>query len=217
MLFRGIGLSLCVLAAWMAVSSEGLGSEIYFDVHADLLPDTELIVKAGDAFVVSVYLSGFDEQTGSFQFDIYYDDSVLALLDYDTYVGQPDTDPGLTGPIQTLAELGPWATSQWSEPVPQELNQAGGGGGARLEFYTAGSFTETATGDGILAYLVFEATGLGQTTLDLQMPGGTWFLEDVAEQPTPTNLTATVIPEPMTLGLVLLGSGLLIIRGKSRR
>ena len=124
--------------------------------------------------------------------------------------GPARQDPGLGGPIQTLAELGPWATTQWSEPITQELNAPDGGSGARLEFYTAGSFTETATGDGILAYLVFEATAIGETTLDLQMPGGTWFLEDVTEQPTPTNLTVSVIPEPSLIVAFALAIGLLV-------
>jgi len=163
-----------------------------------------------------VCLSDFAEETGSFQFDLYYDDAVLELIDYDTYVGQPDEDPGLTGTIRTLAELGPWATSQWSTPVTQELNEpGGGGGGARLEFYTAGSFTQTASGDGVLAWLVFRPVDAGQTDLQLAMPGDTWFLEDVAVQPTPIDLTVTVIPEPSTLVLAA-GVALAFVRRHRR-
>jgi hypothetical protein len=216
MLPRAILVSACLCVLGIALPGASLGSHIYFDADADSLADAELIVGPGETFVVSVYLSDFSDETGSFQFDILYDDAVLTLLDYDTYMSQPDEDPGLTGPIQTLAELGPWATAQWSDPVTQELNQPDGGSGAMLEFYTAGSLTQTATGDGILAYLVFEATALGTTTLDLQMPGGTWFLEDVTEQPTPTDLTVTVIPEPSALMLLLVGAALLIRRPAKR-
>ena len=212
---RGILFSVYVVAALVCLSTAASGAHIYFDMNGDGLPDTECIIGLGKELLVGVWLSGFAEETGSFQFDIYYDDAVLGLIDYDTYVGQPDEDPGLGGPIQTLAELGPWATSQWSEPVTQELNQPDGGSGARLEFYTAGSFTETATGDGVLAWLVFEATAIGETTLDLQMPGGTWFLEAVTEQPTPINLIVTVIPEPSTL-LLAAALALALVRRRRR-
>jgi len=211
---RGILFSVYVVAALACLSTAAPGAQIYFDMNGDELPDTECTIGLGEELLIGVYLSDFSEETGSFQFDIYYDDAVLGLIDYDTYMGQPDEDPGLGGPIQTLAELGPWATSQWSEPITQELNAPDGGSGARLEFYTAGSFTETATGDGVLAWLVFEPSTLGQTTLDLQMPGGTWFLEAVTEQPTPINLNVTVIPEPAMLTLMLAGSGLFIARRK---
>jgi hypothetical protein len=214
---RGIILSLCVVAALVCLPAGAFGVSIYFDINGDTLPDTDCTIAPGGELLVSVYLSGFAEETGSFQFDVLYDGALLTLIDYDTYMGQPDEDPGLTGPIQTLAELGPWATSQWSSPVTQELNQSGGGGGgARLEFYTAGSFTQTATGDGVLAYLVFEATGVGATTLNLQMPGGTWFLEDVAEQPTPVDLTVNVIPEPSMLLLICTLALALTRRGRRR-
>jgi hypothetical protein len=213
---RGIIPSLCVVAAFVCLPAGAFGVSIYFDTDGDTLPDTDCTIGPGQELLVGVYLNGFAEHTGSFQFDLYYDDAVLTLIDYDTYVGQPDEDPGLTGTIHTLAELGPWATSQWSSPVTQELNQSGGGGGGRLEFYTAGSFTEMAGGDGILAYLVFEATGPGQTALDLQMPGGTWFLEAVTEQPTPINLNVAVVPEPSTTLLLLLGLGLLARRAARR-
>jgi hypothetical protein len=211
-----MALSLCVVAGLAALPCAAIGSAIYFDVDGDLLADTEYAVGPGETFEVSVCLSGFTGQTGSFQFDVFYDGDVLALLDCDTWVGQPDTDPGLTGPIQTKAELGPWGTSQWSNPVTQELNQYESGPGLMREYYTAGSFTQTATGSGILAYLVFEVVGPGQTVLDLQRPGGTWFLEEVTEQPTPTNLTVTVIPEPEVLVLVLAGLGSLVISSRRR-
>jgi len=214
---RGIFCAICVIVALAFVSTAALGTQIYFDIDGDELPDTGCAVGLGEELLVGVFLSDFSEETGSFQFDIYYDDAVLTLIDYDTYMGQPDEDPGLGGPIQTLAELGPWATTQWSDPVTQELNAPDGGSGARLEFYTAGSFTETATGDGVLAWLVFEATAIGETTLDLQMPGGTWFLEDVTEQPTPTNLTVTVIPEPSLIGIFALALGLLARKVTSRK
>jgi hypothetical protein len=214
MAFRGILFSVYLVAALACLSTAASGAQTYFDINGDGLPDTECLIGLGEELLVGVYLSDFAEETGSFQFDIYYDDAVLTLIDYDTYVGQADEDPGLTGPIQTLAELGPWATSQWSEPVTQELNAPDGGSGARLEFYTAGSFTETATGDGVLAWLVFDATTIGETTLDLQMPGGTWFLEAVAEQPTPINLTVTVVPEPSVVLLVVTLS--LVLGGRPR-
>jgi hypothetical protein len=83
------------------------------------------------------------------------------------------------------------------------------------EYYTAGSFTGTATGDGVLAYLVFEVVGSGETTLDLQMPGGTWFLEDVTPQPTATALTITVVPEPS--GLLLVATSLALALARRRR
>ena len=209
-------MSLSVLAG-KGLPCAAVGSMIYFDVDADLVADTECTVEIGETFMVSVCLSGFTEATASFQFDVFYDGTVLALLDYDTYMSQPDEDPGLTGPIQTKAELGPWATSQWSDPVTQELNEYDAGAGLMREFYTAGSFTQTATGDGVLAYLVFEAVGIGDTTLDLEMPGDTWFLEDVTEQPTPTDLTVTVIPEPSLLLLVLAGVGSVMQRVRKRR
>jgi hypothetical protein len=213
---KGIAVCVCVVALACAVSGRGAATEIFFDLDGDLAADTEWTLLVGEQLVVPVYLSGFGETTGSFQFDILYDGDVLALIDYDTYVGQPDEDPGLSGPIQTLAELGPWATLQWSEPVTQELNQlGGGGGGARLEFYTAGSLTQTAGGDGILAYLVFDAVALGRTTLQLQAPGGTWFLEDVDDQPAPTNLTITVIPEPALALLALAGFACVLARRRA--
>jgi hypothetical protein len=202
---KGICILLCAVAAFACCSPPALGVSIYFDINGDGVADTDCQVAPGSTLLVGVYLGGFTETTGSFQFDIAYDDTVLTLLDYDTYMGQSDEDPGLGGTIQTLAELGPWATAQWSEPITQELNQSGGGGGGRLEFYTAGSLTQTASGDGVLAWLVFEAVAPGQTTLELQMPGGTWFLEDVTEQPTPTNLTVTVVPEPSIVLLALVG------------
>lgn len=214
---RWLFLSVSVLAVVVCLPTGAPGAQIYFDMNGDELPDTECVIGLGEELLIGVYLSGFAEETGSFQFDIYYDDAVLGLIDYDTYVGQPDEDPGLGGPIQTLAELGPWATSQWSEPITQELNAPDGGSGARLEFYTAGSLTETATGDGVLAWFVFEATGLGETTLDLQMPGGTWFLENVTEQPTPINLNVTVIPEPSLIGIFAVALGLLAKKATSRK
>ncbi len=158
--YGGIILSAVIVAAFLTVTGETFGSSIYFDIDSDLVADTEHTMGVGQDVVVSVCLSGFTEETGSFQFDIFYDGSVLELLDYDTYMGQPDEDPGLMGTIQTKAELGPWGTSQWSSPVTQEVNEYDSGWGSMREFYTAGSFTETAGGDGILAYLVFDAVGL---------------------------------------------------------
>ena len=213
---RGIRIPLCVVAL-VCLSASASGVSIYFDIDGDALPDTNCTIGPGDALVVGVCLSDFAEEAGSFQFDLYYDDAVLELIDYDTFMGQPDEDPGLTGTIQTLAELGPWATSQWSSPVTQEFNEpGGGGGGARLEFYTAGSFTQTASGDGVLAWLVFRPVGAGQTDLQLAMPGATWFLEDVTVQPTPIDLTVTVIPEPSVLVLVA-GVALASLRRHRRR
>jgi len=203
---KGIAVYVCVVALVCAACGRAAATEIFFDLDADLAADTEWTLLVGEQLVVPVYLSGFDEETGSFQFDIIYDGAVLALIDYDVYMSQPDEDPGLGGTIQTLAELGPWATLQWSEPVTQETNALDGGTLMR-EYYTAGSFTQTAGGDGILAYLVFDAIAVGQTALDLQMPGATWFLEATTTQPTPTNLTITVIPEP---GLVLLLLGAVV-------
>jgi hypothetical protein len=216
MLPRAILVSACLCALAIALPAVSFASHIYFDADADLVPDTELTVGAGETFVVAVCLSDFTDMTGSFQFDVLYDGALLTLVDYDTYMSEPDEDPGLTGPIQTLAELGPWATSQWTDPVTQETNAYDSGAGLMREFYTAGSLTQTATGDGVLAYLVFEATAVGTTTLDLQMPGGTWFLEDVTEQPTPTDIAVTVIPEPVTLALVLAGTALLARRSAKR-
>jgi hypothetical protein len=213
---KGIAVYVCVVALVCAACGRGAASEIFFDLDADLGANTEWTLNVGQQLIVPVYLSGFGETTGSFQFDITYDDALLELIDYDTYMGQPDEDPGLGGTIQTLAELGPWATAQWSDPVTQELNQSGGGGGGRLEFYTAGSFTQTASGDGILAYLVFNAVAVGQTTLELQAPGGTWFLEATTTQPTPTNLTITIIPEPNLALLALAAVGCLLARRRGR-
>jgi hypothetical protein len=212
---RGMVLSLCLAAGLMVLPGAANGSALYLDVDGDLLADTEHTVGPGETFEVAVCLSGFGGQTGSFQFDLSYDGDVLALLDYDTWAGQPDTDPGLGGPIQTLAELGPWGSSQWSDPVTQELNQYESGPGLMREYYTAGSFTQTATGDGVLAYLVFEVIGSGQTALELQMPGGTWFLEDVTPQPTATALTITVVPEPS--GLLLVATSLALALARRRR
>jgi hypothetical protein len=203
---------MCAVVCTLAVTGPAAASVIFFDIGADSVPDTEYTMGVGQRVAVSLYLMVFTEEAGSFQFDLFYDGSVLALRDYDAYVGQPDEDPGLVGPIQTLAELGPWATSQWSEPVTQELTELDPGSGLMREFYTAGSFTETATGDGVLAHLVFEATAIGQTTLVLEPPGGTWILEDVSEQPLLAGLTVTVIPEPSALLLVLLPGGLLLRR-----
>ena len=216
MSYRGIVLSAVIMAAFLTVTGETFGASIYFDIDSDLVADTEHTMGVGQEVVVSVCLSGFTEDTGSFQFDIFYDGSVLELLDYDTYMGQPDEDPGLTGIIQTKAELGPWGTSHWSEPVTQEVNEYDSGAGSMREFYTAGSFTETAAGDGILAYLVFDAVGVGETTLDLQMPGGTWFLENVSEQPQAINMTVNVVPEPSMLALILSAIPFLLVRYKNR-
>ena len=213
---RGIVLSAVIMAACLIVTGETFGSSIYFDVDSDLVADTEHRMGVGQDVVVSVCLSDFTEETGSFQFDIFYDGSVLELLDYDTYMGQPDEDPGLTGIIQTKAELGPWGTSQWSEPVTQEVNEYDSGAGSMREFYTAGSLTETATGDGILAYLVFDAVGVGETTLDLEMPGGTWFLEDISAQPQAINMTVNVVPEPSMAALILFAIPFLLVRYKNR-
>ncbi len=196
MFCRGIlipGIALMTIAVMTSGSS---CSSIYFDADGDSLPDTEYDMSFGDEVVLSVRLAGFLGQTGSFQFEIFYDNTVLRLDDYDTYVGQPDEDSGLSGLIQTKAELGPWGTSQWSSPVTQEVNELDTGSGLMREFYTAGSLTETATGDGVLAYLVFKAVGGGQTDLDLQMPGDTWFLEGVSAQPEPIRITIHSIPEP---------------------
>jgi len=205
----------CVVVCTLAVTGPVAASVIFFDVCADSVPDTEWTIPVGQSFDVSLYLMVFTEEAGSFQFDLFYDGAVLALRDYDTYVGQPDEDPGLVGPIQTLAELGPWATAQWSEPVTQELNELDPGSGLMREFYTAGSFTETAAGDGILAHLVFEASAVGETTLVLEPPGGTWILEGVSEQPLLASLTVTVIPEPSALFLLLPGA--LLLGGIKRR
>ncbi len=203
MLCRGI-LSLALISAvFLGTNGEGLGSSVYFDVNLDLLPDTEHTMVFGDEVLMSVYLGGFTEETSSFQFDIFYDGGILKLVDYDTYIGQPDEDPGLTGITQTKAELGPWATSQWSAPVTQEVNEFDAGSSSMREFYMGGSFTETATGDGILTYLVFKATATGQTELDVEMPSGTWFLEDVSQQPAPINMTVYIIPEPSILVMIL--------------
>jgi len=211
---RGIRIPLCVVAL-VCLSASASGVSIYFDIDGDALPDTNCTIGPGNALVVGVCLSDFAEETGSFQFDLYYDDAVLELIDYDTFMGQPDKDPGLTGTIQTLAELGPWGTSQWSNPVTQELNQpGGGGGGACVEFYTAGSFTETASGDGVLAWLVFRPVAAGQTDLQLAMPGDTWFLEDVAVQPTPIDLTVAVVPEPSVLLIAAAGAVLMMRRAR---
>jgi hypothetical protein len=217
MLPRGVFWAICVIVSLLCLSVSASGAQIYFDINGDQLPDTESIIDIEGTLLVGVYLSDFGEETGSFQFDIAYDDAVLTLIDYDTYVGQPDQDPGLTGPIQTLAELGPWATSQWSEPVTQETNEPDGGSGGRLEFYTAGSFTETATGDGVLAWLVFDATAIGETTLALQMPGDTWFIENVTEQPTPINLNVCVIPEPSLLVALTFALGFLVREAARRK
>jgi hypothetical protein len=203
---------MCAFVLSLAVTGPADASVIFFDLDADSLPEMEATIPVGQTFAVSLYLIAFTEQTGSFQFDLFYDGSVLALLDYDTYVGQPDEDPGLVSPIQTLAELGPWATSQWSQPVTQELNELDSGSGLMREFYTAGSFTETATGDGVLVHLVFEATAVGQTTLALEPPGGTWILENASAQPIIVGLTVTVIPEPAVLTLLLLPGALLLGR-----
>jgi len=209
MFYKLTAITVVVLIISVAVPCEGLGADIYFDVDADLLPDTECTMNVGDEIVLLVCLSNFTEETGSFQFDMFYDGSILTLLDYDAYMGQPDEDPSLPGIIQTKAELGPWATAQWTEPVTQEVNEYDAGSGGMREFYAAGSFTQTATGDGILAYLVFEAIGVGETMFHLEMPGDTWFLEGASQQPTPTDLTVTVIPEPPVLLLVLLTAGFL--------
>jgi hypothetical protein len=184
-----------------AVICNAWGSELFFDPDNDFLPETVWTIGLGQKAVIPVYLSGFTGQTGSFQFNVFYDDPVLSLLDYDTYMGRPDVDPGLVGPIQTKAELGPWGTSQWSSPVTQEINAFDSGQGKMREFYTGGSLTQTATGNGILAYLVFEGMSVGQTTLNLQKPGGTWFLEGITPQPVSQSLNITVIPEPASVFL----------------
>jgi len=190
-------------AVFLGINGEGLGSSVYFDVNFDLLPDVAYTMISGDEVLIPVYLGGFTEETNSFQFDIFYDGGILELVDYDTYIGQPDEDPGLTGIIQTKAELGSWATLQWSTPVTQEVNEFDAVSSSMREFYTGGSFTETATGDGILTYLVFKATATGQTELNLEMPSGTWFLEDVSQQPAPISMTVNVIPEPLTSLIIL--------------
>ena len=56
MLTTRILVSACVCAATIVLSGIGFGSEIFFDVDANSLPDTELTVNVGDAFVVAVYL-----------------------------------------------------------------------------------------------------------------------------------------------------------------
>ena len=132
---RAILVSACLCALAIALPTTSFGSHIYFDAAADLVADTELTVGVGETLVVSVCLSDFTDTTGSFQFDVLYDGAVLTLLDYDTYMSQPDEDPGLTGTIQTLAELGPWATSQWTDPVTQETNAYDSGAGLMREFY----------------------------------------------------------------------------------
>ena len=195
---------------------DAYGSGIFFDPNNDFLPDTDWTISLGQKSVIPVYLSGFTGSTGSFQFDLFYDGLILSLYEYDTYLGQPDTDPGLVGPIQTKAELGTWGTSQWSSPITQENNSFDSGSGKMREFYTAGSLSQTATGDGILAYLVFQGISVGQTTLDLQEPGGTWFIEGVTPQPGATNITITVVPEPSMI-LLAIASLAMVIRRKRLR
>jgi hypothetical protein len=210
---RNVVFLFAVLCA--AIACNAWGSSIFFDPDNDFFPETAWTIGLGQKTVIPVYLSDFTGQTGSFQFNVFYDEPVLSLLDYDTYIGQPDIDPGLVGPIQTKAELGLWAISQWSNPVTQEVIAFDSGQGKMREFYTGGSLTQTATGNGILAYLVFQGASVGQTTLDLQKPNGTWFLEGVTLQPGATNITVTVIPEPSAI-LMAIAFTVLFIRNRKR-
>ncbi len=91
---RGILFPVYVVAALACLStSAASGAQIYFDMNGDLLPDTECVIGLGEELLIGVYLSGFAEETGSFQFDIFYDGSLLGLIDCDTYVAKKPNEP----------------------------------------------------------------------------------------------------------------------------
>ena len=222
MRFGGIVLSAAIVTLSFALMSSAFSASLFFDADNDHMADAYLEMIPGETVVLSLYLAEFSESTGSFQFDMYYDDTVLLFLDYDAYMGQPISDPGLGGPVQTAIELGAWGTSQWSDPVTQESFELTPGIPELRVFYTAGSLDETASGDGEIAYVVFQASAPGQTVLDLQMPGETWYLEGTAEQPNPIDLQIKVVPEPcsstiLSMGILSLLAGAARSRIRDRR